>query len=1147
MNCDSNTEILNFLYRLQNKNIYLWLSEDKKLKIYSNSELDEDTLSHLKQYKIEITAVLNNNKVYSKPKLPLIYSYTNVNETYPLSFAQERLLFIDKFEQGTNAYNMPFLFKLNQEFNIELLKTAIQNIAHENRILRSVFKYLKGKHYQQVLNEKISVSEKVVYSNDELDFNLKKHFNILFDLENEYPLKVSLFYFNNETYLTILFHHIAFDGWSIEVFLDKLNLIYNKLTTDNQQQATNNHTIQYSDFALWQKCYLSGSLLKKQLNYWKSEIEGFETLNFPVDKQRPSEFSYEGNNYLFEINKDLSIKLRLLAKEKNTTLFCILLSAYYILLHKYTHQTDLILGTPTANRHFKQIEKVIGIFVNTIPLRVKLEPDKSIGNLIDNIILLTLNVQSNQDIPFEEIVNKLKIEKDISRNPIFQTVFSVQNFGSKNCIFENSSVHKFIKIAKHDFSLFIDDSETILKADFNYSEKLFTDETIKRVSLHYLNILKSIVKDTSTNINDIQLLTDNEYQKIIYDWNNTASSVPKEKTVYALFEEQAEKHPQKTALIFENTSLTYKELNEAANNVAHSIRSKYKETFEKEITSDTLIAIYTDRNPQIIIGLLGILKSGAAYVPIDSCEPSDRLRLKVENSNCSLVLTTENLKSNVKDIEKNKYILCFEEILNSKTIYTSNLNHISSAKDLAYIIYTSGSTGSPKGVAIEHKSLINLVYTITHKHKQFTKPTPKILSLTNFDFDIFGLEIWSAFISSGTLLLIDNYRKTSPKLLTEIINSSKPEIIQGTPAILSTLLFNYLKDLKNTLFIVGGEPLFQSLAKKLCAVSDNVWNYYGPSETTIWSTCYKVENSQKILIGKPLPNQTCYILDDDLYPVPIGVIGELYIGGSGVARHYFNNEELNKNSFLTNHFVDKDNERIYRTGDKARWLPEGNIDFIGRQDNQIKLRGYRVEPGEIESAIIEHDSINQCVVKLIEKKNLKAKNKTTEIDFPSKLLIAYYTIDNKNNHMQQTNHFNFNEGLREYLYSKLPDYMIPNIFIKLDKLPLNSSGKIDTASLPNPIIELNEESYVAPLNKTELQVTRIWEIVLDIKKIGIYDNFFHLGGTSMSAIRLAHQLSSAFNKHIPIAEIFLHPTVHQLSDRIIQMDQEKTNNEIWEF
>ena len=1147
MKFDLKYDVIIFLYKLQDNNVYIWLGENDKLQIHSEKQLSPEIFDKLKQLKFNIIDILKENNIYTKPPHPCIYKYKNVNNTYPLSFSQERLLFIDKFSQGTNAYNMPYLFSFKSEIDVNIMRQCFIDIVDKHAILKSIYNYHDGDYYQQSLTEKFFIQRKRVFSNEELDLQLKQFFSSIFDLENEIPLKIKFYFLNTDVYVSMLFHHIAFDGWSIQVFLNDLKTLYFQIKQKSPMQAQTNN-IEYSDFVIWQRCHLTENYLSKQKSYWTSILDNFETLNFPIDKQRPAEFNYKGNSHSFCIDKKLTESLKIIAKQQSTTLYTILLSAYYILLHKYTHQNDIIIGSPSAGRNFKQLENVIGILHNILPLRLKIKDITSIESLLKIVGDLVLSAQENQDIPFEKIVELLDIEKDISRNPIFQVAFATKVLIFKSPFIKQLNTNRYLNTAKHDLTLTVEDSKNpILDAEINYSTSLFAPKTIKRIAKQYVNILKQITLNLSVPFKNIQILTEEETNTILYKWNDTKTPYPENKTIHAMFEKQAEISPEKTAIKYNNSALTYKELNNLAGKIAYRIKSYYKEKYNKDNIEDKLIVIYSERSPYAIAGIIGILKSGAAFVPIDAYEPTDRLELKIKDSGCDLILTTHSLLNNfTSDIIADSHILQIEEILNNsnntnvldtKTTYTSN--------SLAYMIYTSGSTGIPKGVQIEHRSLVNFIYTTIKKHEQFQLPTPKIFSLTNFDFDIFGLELWGALLSSGTLILIDHYKKTSPKLLTEYINTSKPDVIQGTPALLSTIIFNSLEDCKKTLFIVGGEAVNNKLSNKLCSVSDNAWNYYGPTETTIWSTSYNLNNSTDILIGKPLPNQKCFILDQNLQPTPIGVTGDLYIGGIGLSRGYLNNTKLTNSAFINNPYSNN-NEKIYKTGDKACWHIDGNIDFLGRQDRQIKLRGYRVEPGEIQNIINKFPKINQCYISIYNRDDSSENKSFIDMEFSTQLLIAYYTLKKDRNAIS-VDKDSFSDNLREFLYTKLPEYMIPNIFIYLDNFPLNSSGKIDISSLPGPKVKPNTKYYIPPETNLESEICKIWEDILNVDKIGIKDNFFKLGGTSMLAIRLAHKISSSYDKHIPVAEIFLNPTIQQLADFIENEKQAEQDNENWEF
>ena len=886
-------------------------------------------------------------------------------EKYPLSFAQERLFFINEYEGGTNAYNIPVVFKIKNVVDTDVLLASLIELVNRHETLRTTFYESSGNYFQKINHEKLKISNHSIGAQKEFDTLIEQCINHIFDLKTDYPVKVDFIRFQKENYFSMVIHHIAFDGWSADIFLKELNEIYQS-KTESRQSILPDLSITYKDFSVWQREYLSGEVLDKQLAFWKDSLNGYENLNLPVDKQRPTQVSYMGEHFLFELPEELSYKLRSLAKRKSVTLYTLLLGCFKILLSKYTNQTDIIVGTPLANRHFKGTENLIGFFVNTLPIRAKIDSEESIEALIEQLNSLIINVQLHQDISFEKIVDELDIEKDLSRNPIFQVLFGVQSFGSAvTGLFKRYNLERLYKISKFDLSLFIDDGSKDLKCNIEYATSLFCKDTITKLSEHFRSILEQAVNDAKTPIRDIRLLTEKEYQTIVYDWNKTEIPYPENKTIHQLFEEQVEKTPDNIAVVFEDKQLTYRELNEKANQLAHTIRKEYKDLWNEQVKGDTLIGLYIDRSFEMIIGILGILKSGAAYVPFDIAEPKERLKFDINDCNCKMVITSlssvENLiflsDSDTLSVAIDSY---WEEIEKAPR---DNPEHINKSTDLAYMIYTSGSTGKPKGVMVEHKGVVNLLESLDTVY-DYDKQMMKSTFFTSYAFDVSVSEIFVPLIRGSELHILSEQLKKSPRELAAYIEYKQINYLYLPPVLLSVLPKREYKSLKTIIY--AGEPCGEKTAS-YWSKKKRLFNLYGPTEATIYALGKQIINNEVGQIGKPISNVTAYVLDKYMHLVPIGVSGELYIGGDGLARGYFNRPELISERFIENPLATEEdklrgrNLRIYKTGDLVRWRPDGDLEFIGRNDDQVKIRGLRIELGEIESKLSEHSAIKQCL------------------------------------------------------------------------------------------------------------------------------------------------------------------------------------------
>lgn len=1061
-------------------------------------------------------------------------------EQQVLSFSQERLWFIEKYEDKSNAYNIPIIVKLSPTIQKDILAKSITSIIDRHEILRTLIKETsEGKAYQFITEDKnnyLFIEEREVNNGDELDKYIAKIVNHKFNLINEYPIRVSFLNLNTETskenFLVIVIHHIAFDGWSYDIFMKELEKFYTYYLQILQgidiKLTLPELPIQYKDFAIWQRNYLTGPLLDKQLNYWKRKLEGYETLNLMTDYPRPIRINYEGKDIHFEINEELSNKLRCLAQELGTSLFSVLLTAYYLLLSLYSNQKDIVVGIPMANRHYKQLENLIGCFINSLPLRTNIDSQALIGEFIKKIGREIIEVHQYQDLPFEKLVGELNIPKDTSAHPIFRVMFGLQRFGkipSSDLMEIYKSVDYFYKVSKFDVSTFIDDSDANIKGVFNYAPHLYADITIQGFIETYLRILQQLgelARDTHLQshfkINDLTYLTTQHQQTILNQRSAPYQADANTKTISQLFEEQVLKAPHNIAVICKNKKLTYQQLNEKANQLAHYLKTLYT------IIPDTLIAMCLDRNEDMLIAILAILKSGASYVPIDPDYPTSRISYQLKDTHTQIILTNERFQEKIEDILSSdpnigNIIVCkidsshFQQQLATQP--KTNLDNVATGSNLAYVIYTSGTTGNPKGVMIEHTSYVNLISDIKSLYFKNIQNIDTY-SVTNYVFDIFGLEFGLPLLTGGTITI-------GTKDFTSL-DCSQFHFIQMTPSLCKLKLSSLLNTSSLKLF-VGGEKLSSNLLSNILRKNIDIVNLYGPTETTIWSSSKFYSRSQdpfkaSVTLGKPFKNESIYILDEHLHILPVGAVGEIYIGGIGVARGYLNNPQLTQEKFIESPFSSLNETqdkkvRLYKTGDLGRWLPNGEIEYIGRNDSQIKVNGYRIEVGEIENALLSYKGIKQATI-------LIRKNKINEEpDSEDKYLVGYYTTEEK---MAE-------EDILNYLGDKLPTYMIPRMLISLDQFPLTVNGKLDEKALLDLPLQSfkNEESSVFQNNEYEKIITEVWAKVLGIDTISKHDNFFDLGGNSLLLTVMYAQLPNKIKEKLTLMHFFQYTTVSKIS------------------
>ena len=920
-----------------------------------------------------------NNQLREKIVIPVAKG-----KLWPLSFAQQRLWFIEQFEQGTNAYHVPWLVSLSNDIYIIAFKKAIQAILKRHTVLRTFLKTdNKGRNFQQISNKELLLKEVGYTTKSEFIDSLGKSVNQPFDLTNVYPIRVVLYYNKNQkfTHALINVHHIATDGWSRDIFANEL-LQYYEYFAKAKELSLADLSIQYKDFAIWQREYLKKEEIRNQINYWKEQLIEYEPLNLPTDKPRPKDFELKGLEIPFQFSSELSIKLRELAKNKGCTLYNIMLTGFYILLYKYTLQEDLIIGTPVANRHYPQIQNLIGFFVNNLILREKITISQTAHDLLKKINEHLIEAQRYQDIPFEQLVEEISIDRDISKHPIFQVMFSVQNFEFENSpevnrYFKTESLEDIHAVTKFDLLIILNDAKDQLTGTINYATSLFEASTINRFISYYERILNQLVSEFDNKaIQNYDLLTQSEYKKIVYDWNQTDYDYPKDKTIHQLFEGQVKKAPNNIALVFQNQTLTYDQLNNKANQLAHHIRSTHWNVNKTELKGDTLIALLLDRSIEMIVAILAVLKSGTAYVPISPEFPHQRIDYILKDTKAKILISQSHLenKLNKLDIDLN-IIYANKDYLNYPI--TNPVTQIS-PQNLAYVIYTSGTTGKPKGVMQTHYNFVRLLLTA---QKQFNfSSQERWIFLHNYIFDFSVWELWGAFFKGGLLVIPDQIQTKDLKLVYQLCIDKKITVLNQTPEVFYQLLNFMIKengDLTSLKYIIfGGDKLNYTKLQpwwsysRINHLNTKLINMYGITETTIHVSYREINEEDNIYIsniGKPLHDMKAYILNKDLNPVPIGIEGELYIGGAGLARGYLNLPELTQERFIENPFAAKKDKqlgytRLYKTGDLCKWLDNGEIEYIGRNDFQVKVRGHRIELGEIENALDQIDGIKAAKV-----------------------------------------------------------------------------------------------------------------------------------------------------------------------------------------
>ena len=1038
----------------------------------------------------------------------------------PLSFAQERLWFLDQLEPQKPVYNIAEAIEWKGPLNLHALRKALDALVARHESLRTVFQNLEGVPMQVVTPPRTVPCEVIDLRGpspdpNELGRRLEEEARRPFDLSRDLMLRATLLEVDEDEYrLLLVIHHIATDGWSMGVLLRELGALYEAFR-NGQPARLPDLPIQYRDFAQWQREWLQGEVLEKQLGYWRERLRGAPAvLQLWTDHPRPSQPTRSGARQAVVLSESLTASLAELGKQEGASLFMTLLAAFLVLLYRYTGQTDLCVGTPIANRTRAETEGLIGFFVNTLVLRTDLSGDPSFRELLRRAREVALEAYAHQDLPFEKLVQALQPERSLNQTPLFQVMFVLQNAPADKSPVAGMGIRPLevdTGTAKFDMTVSLEESEGRVRGWLEYSTELFEGETISRLIEHYSTLLASAGQDPGQRISTLPVLPETERHKLLVDWNDTRREYP-QRCVHELFEEQAQRAPSAVALTFRDQHLTYGELNRRANRLAHQLQ-------RLGVRLETRVGICLERDLEMVIGMLGTLKAGGAYVPLDAAYPKERLAFMLEDAGVQVVLTQESLKDQLPATKAPIFLL--DEFLES-TGHEDLPSPSASAtlESLAYIMYTSGSTGRPKGVEVVHRGIVRLLVGTDYVR---LGESEVLLQLSPISFDACTFEIWGALLHGGRCVLFPTRVPTPEDLESELKR-------QGVTTLwLTASLFNAVMDEAPQALssvqqlLVGGEALSVPHVGRALRLlpATRLMNGYGPTECTTFSCCYAIRAMKdtpgpSIPIGRPIANTQVYILDGRMQPVPIGVVGELYIGGDGLARGYLNQPELTAEKFIPDPFRQHPGARLYRSGDVARYLPDGNIEFLGRLDNQVKIRGFRVELGEIEAGLERHADVKTAAVVLRE-------------DEPGqKRLVAY--IVGRAGAAPTT------EGLRSFLGRSLPEYMLPSRFEFLEAMPLTASGKADRRALPAPGESRPEvgEAFVAPRTELEEKVARIWCQLLRLDRVGIYDNFFDLGGHSLLATRLLSQVEKEFGKTLSLASVFRAPAIQDLAALLSQ-------------
>ena len=1077
----------------KNNNIFVSVVNNE-LKVKAGSaQLTPSIVEAIKARKAEIldffSGIADGARAYALPKEPAKASYC-------LSSAQKRMYFLYQLNKDTVAYNMPQFMSLEGKLDTERLERAINELVSRHESLRTVFRLEKGEPVQIIRPYTIFSMEHICTDDPG---PVLQAFVKPFNLENDSLFRAAVISTSKETHiLAVDMHHIITDGVSNGLLIRDFMMLYNEAVLPEL-------SLQYTDYAEWQQSDQQKQSLTDQKQYWLQAFSSEpEQLNLPLDFVRPAAKQFEGDSISCRISGETLTSLHLLLEQEAATMYMVLLSGFSVLMGKLGNTTDVVIGTPAAGRGHADLENIIGMFANTLPLRSFPEGSKTFAQYLSEVKQVSLAGFENQAYQYEELIGNLNIERDGRRNPLFDVMFAYDNFDDNLLSVPGLTIAPLNTrktVAKFDLTLSVVNRKEYLELTFDYDISLFSRKTVERFASYFSRIIDAVVANKHILLNKISLLSNEEINEQLVSFNKTTALYRKNETLVDLFEEQVEETPDNIAVICNEREVTYRQLDEMANQVARHLQ-------KCGVPQGALVALLAERSIEMMTGILGILKAGCAYLPLNITHPSDKHREILKESGTTFLMTgRQHAAAYERDI-------CIIDINDPKidTYDTYGPWVVKQSTDTAYVIYTSGSTGRPNGVMISHRSVINLVNA---QQKAFNiNDDEVILQFATISFDASVEQIWLALLNGAKLLVIDAATISDSSKFCRYIAEKKVTHLHATPSFLESIDLLFTNSLKR--IIAGGEACRPQLANKFLGRYTFI-NEYGPTETTVTSIQYIVDRNDtsinSVAIGRPIDNTQAYILGPHLELLPRGVTGELYIGGDGLAQGYLHNDLLTSARFVPNPY--KKDERFYKTGDLALWLDDGNIVFLGRNDEQIKIRGFRIEPGEVETRLACYEGIENVVV--------FAKEVHSEL-----CLVAYYIAGNE---ISQA-------SLRQFLAEKLPDYMIPSYFVRIDSIPQNHNGKINKKLLPDPEHAVHD-NYVPPSDDVEEQLVEIWASLLNLQHgvISTNKSFFELGGHSLKALTMVNKISVQFDVEISLKEIFQLNTILDIANYI--------RNEIW--
>jgi len=1037
-------------------------------------------------------------------------------ERVPLSFGQQQIWLLSQMTPDRPVYNECVTIRMSGPLDVAALERGFNEIVRRHEPWRTTFAIVDGEP-SQVIHPPPAIALPVIHLEELLEEQREpealrlatEDARVPFDLATGPLLRTRLIKMDegeHRLYLTL--HHIIFDGVSIyDVLLPELAALHDAFSV-GKPSPLSEPVIQYADYAHWQRQRIQEDYLAAHMPYWRHLLGDLPMLQLPTDHPRPAVQTFRGALQRIALPRTLVDALKETSRRQGVTLYMTLVSTLVTLLHRYAGQDDIVIGTVTGSRDRSEIEKLMGFFLNTLALRTDFSDDPTFRELLQRVRRATLDAQAHKDVPFERVVQELHPQRNSAQNPLFQVLFTFEPpLAPLDVQWSMSQLDIDVGTAKFDLSVELDDRPEGIIGRFEYNTDLFEEATIARMVAHFQALLEGIVADPSRRVSALPLLTETERHQMLVEWNATEVDYPHEQCFHVLFEEQVVKTPDAIAAVFAGERITYRALDRRANQLAHHLQAH-------GVGPDALVGICVERSLAMLVGLLAIMKAGGAYVPLDPAYPRARLAFMIADAQVRVLLTEQRVAPELPVGDAD--VICLDRDWNTIARQPTDAPHVATTpENLAYVIYTSGSTGTPKGVMIPHRALVNFLSSM--RQQLGINADDVVVSATSLSFDIFGLELYAPLLVGGRVVIVPRDVAKHGRRLAALIETAGATMMQATPTTWRMLFEAGWRGDPRLHILCGGEALPQNLVAQLLRAGRRLTNLYGPTETTIWSTLHEVKQAETpVPLGRPIANTQVYILDRHHRPVPVGVPGELYIGGDGVARGYLNRPALTAERFVPNPFSASPSARMYATGDLARYLPDGAVEYLGRIDNQVKVRGFRIELGEIEAALMLHPDVQEALALARDERLGESR------------LVAYV--------VPRQGKSPGSNDLRRALALQIPDYMIPSAFVLIDAMPLTPNGKVDRRALPalDSMRTAKEKPFVPPKTLVQFQLASIWEELLDVRPVGITDDFFALGGHSLLAARLVDRMMDICGKMVSLASLFSGATIEHLEEALLQ-------------